>query len=125
MGNTRAMQWKASSEEYDAKMADIKRLNRWLEEEIEKIVRRGPIKQYTWKKRIEDLEIHLKVDRLALKNLVEFYMVGFSHDDRASIDALRTIHRNLDDIIELAEEVCCDLGADRQFTESKRRFGFQ
>ena len=129
MSNTRAMQWKKSAEEYDRLLADISRLRRWIETEIATLVSRLPREKIpggkqTWNREVEDLRIALQID-MSLKGIVDLGLEGSKVGERPSLDTLRIIHRNLDVVIDLAEECCADLGIGYLFARARSKYGFK
>ena len=125
--NTRALKLKANSEEYDSKLADIKRLVGFLEKLMNEIYK---------SRQIGGVQTHRYVinDRYSLNTTqtgkpapfkLELWdeKVQVKRDSQIDLGMVRLLHDNLDMIIEYVEHICMSYAMHDDFEAKMARFG--
>lgn len=125
--NTRALKLKANLEEYDWKLADIKRLVGFLEKLMNEIYKERQIGG------VQTFEARLD-DRLSIWAGPGFKVTPFKlqlldgktqikRDSEMNLEIVRRVHDKLDVIIDYVYDVCRMLAASDEFWERMERFG--
>ncbi len=128
--NTRALQLKANAEEYDQKLADIKRLTHALQSLVNEILATVTPPEWDAVESTDDLGGYVEVQAKFLFNgpnttmKFNFRSGGkfLSRDSDFSLRIVRRLYDNLDILIDCAENICADCGRMEQFRAKIARF---
>ena len=130
--NTRALKLKANSEEYDSKLADIKRLAGFLERIMNEIYSEkkiGGVQGSFW---TIDRDLFVgSSTALELKPFkLEFWRftpgsngTQLKRDSQLTLAIVRRVHDNLDEIIKYVEALCTSYAMCDELEAKKARFG--
>ena len=129
--NSRALRLKDNSEEFDEKLADIRRLTGTLSKFVSELISAAKGSSSTQLRVCHDIDSELRVTIIFASYRsdvnIEFDVycnhIALVIDSQFDLDIVRRVHNNLDVLIECAEKICEAAGCLKAFHSRMARFG--